>query len=63
MCQNAKGEEFVVSWVLRGPDSVLPKKKSGCSAFQLLMTTLEHPYIMPCVAAAYVSQFCIIVLL
>jgi hypothetical protein len=31
---------------------VLPKKKSGCVAFQMLMTQLEHPYIEPCVAAA-----------
>ena len=51
-CQNAKGEEFVVSWVKRGENSVLPKKKSGCVAFQQLMTMMDHPYIMPCVAAA-----------
>ena len=31
---------------------VLPKKKSGCVAFQTLMTTIDHPYIEPCVAAA-----------
>lgn len=31
---------------------VLPKKKSGCVAFQMLMTQLDHPYIEPCVAAA-----------
>jgi hypothetical protein len=55
MCQNAKGEEFVVSWVQRGACSVLPKKRSGCLAFQQLMTQLDHPYIMPCVAAAYVE--------
>jgi hypothetical protein len=55
-CQNVKGEEFVVSWVLRGASSVLPKKRSGCAAFQQLMTMLEHPYVMPCVAAAYVAH-------
>ena len=57
MCQNAKGEEFVVSWVQRGANSVLPKKKSGCLAFQQLMTLIDHPYIMPCVAAAYATRF------
>ena len=45
-----------MSWVLRGASSVLPKKRSGCAAFQSLMTLLEHPYVMPCVAAAYVTQ-------
>ncbi len=56
MCQNASGEEFVVSWVQRGSCSVLPKKRSGCLAFQQLMTQLEHPYIMPCIAAACVAH-------